>query len=96
MPPTRAALLPAITRAHYQAKIWYNDIVANPEIPTPQDFGWNLIDGVFNEVMNTLPPAPEAITELIICGCKVTRCSRISVNARKTVCSALQNHIILS
>ena len=83
MPPTRAALLPAISKSHYQAMIWYNDIVANPEIPTPQDFGWNLVEGVYKERMTTLPPAPEAITELIKCGCKVTWCSRNQCKCKK-------------
>lgn len=33
--------------------------------------------------MTTLPPAPEAITELIKCGCKVTRCSRNQCKCKK-------------
>ena len=98
MPPTRAALLPAISRIHYQAVIWYNDIVANPEIPTPQDFGWTLVDGVFKEVMTTLPPAPEAITELIKCGCKVTRCSRNQCKCKKNglFCTSKSYHPIIT
>ena len=44
MPPTKAAQLPTLSGAHYQAMIWYNDIVANPEIPSPQIYGWNLVD----------------------------------------------------
>jgi len=29
LPPTRAALIPEILRAHYQAMVWYHDVVAN-------------------------------------------------------------------
>ena len=83
MPPTRDALLPALQRAHYQAMIWYNDIVANPEIPSPQSYGWNLVDGTFKEVMTSLPPAPEAITQLVKCGCKATHCSTNQCKCRK-------------
>ena len=39
LPPTKAALTHAIARAHYQAMIWYNDIVAFPEIPSPENYG---------------------------------------------------------
>ena len=98
MSPTRAALLPAISRAHYQAMIWYNDIVANPEIPTPQDSWWNLVDGVFKEVMTTLPSASKAITELIKCGCKVTRCSRNQCKCKKNglFCTSKSYHPIIT
>ncbi|KAG1671241.1 Protein AF-10 [Nymphon striatum] len=58
MLPTTDALLPALQRAHYQAMIWYNDIVANPKLSSPQSYGWNLVDGTFKEVMILLPPAP--------------------------------------
>jgi len=39
LPPTKAALQSAIRRAHYQAMIWNNDIVPNPELPDPCSFG---------------------------------------------------------
>ncbi|KAG1669548.1 DNA mismatch repair protein Msh3 [Nymphon striatum] len=60
--------------AHYQAMIWYNDIVANPKPSSPQSYGWNLVDGTFKEVMTPLPPAPEGITQLL----NEVRCQIIS------------------
>ncbi|KAG1659614.1 hypothetical protein GQR58_022472 [Nymphon striatum] len=83
MPPTRDALLSALQRAHYQAMIWYNDIVANPKLSSPQSYGWNLVDGTFKEVMTPLPPAPEGITQLVKCGCKATHCSTSQCKCRK-------------
>ena len=35
LPPTIAALRPAILRAHYQALIWNGDILENPTLPEP-------------------------------------------------------------
>jgi hypothetical protein len=75
LPPTRAALIPAILRAHYQAMVCYNDVVANPELPEPQHYGWDLVDGHFQPVMTSLPPAPDAVTHLVKCSCAQTRCA---------------------
>ena len=33
--------------------------------------------------MTSLPPAPEAITQLVKCGCKLTHCSRNQCKCRK-------------
>ena len=42
LPPTQAALRYAIMRANYQALFWNMDNVANPELPSPEAFGWKL------------------------------------------------------
>lgn len=75
LPPTHGALLPAISRAHFQAMIWINDIVANPELPPPQQYGWDLIEGCLKAVLTPLPPAPTAVIHLVKCSCAKTRCS---------------------
>ena len=36
LPPASAALKQAILRAHYRAIVWYNYIIAHPEIPSPE------------------------------------------------------------
>ena len=36
LPPTQGALREAVLRAHYQVTVWNNDIVANPDIPSPE------------------------------------------------------------
>ena len=43
--PTKAALIQAILRAHYQAMVWKNDIIPNPRLPSPTGFGWTLEKG---------------------------------------------------
>ena len=40
LPPTQGALHQAELRAHYQVTVWNNDIVANPDIPSPEKYGW--------------------------------------------------------
>ena len=63
LPPTRGALLQAVLRAHYQAIVWDNDVVANPDIPSPENYGWEKSDNRWFPVMTRLLPAPEAITQ---------------------------------
>ena len=41
LPPTLAALKEAIKRAHHQRMVWNNDIVSNPELPSPSNYRWN-------------------------------------------------------
>ncbi|XP_014661606.1 PREDICTED: uncharacterized protein LOC106804783 [Priapulus caudatus] len=83
LPPTHAALRAAIMRAHYQALIWSVDVVANPELPSPDDYGWYLVEGQYRPVMTTLPPAPEAVIHLVRCSCAKTKCSSNHCKCRK-------------
>ncbi|CAH3146077.1 unnamed protein product [Pocillopora meandrina] len=69
LPPTRGALLKAVLRAYYQAIVWDNDVVANPDIPSPENYGWEKNDNRWFPVMTRLLPAPEAIIQLVKCGC---------------------------
>jgi len=69
LPPTRGALLEAILRAHYQTMVWNNDKVPNPNIPSPENYGWKKDNDEWLPVMTTTPPAPEAIIEMVKCGC---------------------------
>ena len=57
LPPTRGALLQAVLRAHYQAIVWDNDVVANPDIPSPENYGWEKSDNRWFPVMTRLLPA---------------------------------------
>ena len=83
LPPTKDALIPAIARAHHQALVWYNDVVSLPEIPSPLNYGWSLADGIFSAVMTPAPPAPEAVTQLVKCGCRQTRCANNQCKCKK-------------
>ena len=69
LPPTQAALHQALRRAHYQLLVWNNDHVANPVLPSPEGYGWQDEDGKWVPVMKNLPPAPEAIIQLVRCKC---------------------------
>ena len=44
-PPCRRSLVQHIKRANYQAHIWKQAHVANPDIPDPEGHGWVLVDG---------------------------------------------------
>ena len=75
LPPTQAALYQAILQAHYQMMVWNSDTITNPELLSPQNYGWRMDKDEWLPVMTTLPPAPEAIIQLVKCGCSKERCS---------------------
>jgi len=83
LPPTQAALYEAILRSHYQLMVWNNDIVPNPQLPSPQNYGWKMDEDHWLPVMTKLPPAPEAIIQLVKCGCVKERCSTNRCQCRK-------------
>ena len=76
LPPTRASLVPTIQRAHFQALIWFQDNQAHQVLPPVMDYGWENDDhrGI-RPIMCTLPPTPEAILELVKCGCVKSKCT---------------------
>lgn len=47
MPPTLAALKPAILRCLYQCMEWYKDILPHPCLPPAAEYGWKLVNGEF-------------------------------------------------
>lgn len=83
LPPTQEALRQAIKRANYQALVWNMDTVPDPQLPSPETFGWKLENEKWVPVMTPLPPAPEAIIQLVKCGCAKSRCSSNRCNCRK-------------
>ena len=91
LPPTQAALHQAILRAHYMLLVWNNDHVANPVLPSPEGYGWQDEDGKWVPVMTNLPPAPEAIIQLVRCKCAKSRCSNNRCQCQKAglVCTDL-------
>ena len=74
-----------VMRANYQAMVWNNDIhvVPQPLLPSPDNFGWKLEDNKWLPVITTLPPAPEAVIQLVKCGCAKERCSTNICQCRK-------------
>ena len=65
LPQTKAALIQAIKRAHFQRIVWYNDTAADLNIPSPSEYGWRVEAGGVSPVMTTLDPAPEVILQLV-------------------------------
>ena len=45
IPPMKAVLERHIMRATYQANVWHNALVPDPELPTPSDWGW-VMEGI--------------------------------------------------
>ena len=85
LPLTPEALKQAINRVNYQALMWNLDTVPEPQLPSPETFGWKLEDedDKWVPVMTSLPPAPETIIQLVKCGCIKTRHSTNRCNCRK-------------
>ena len=44
--PTQAALKEAILRAHYQGMVWNNERGPDPELLSPQTYGWTMDKGM--------------------------------------------------
>ena len=60
-----------------------NDKVANPESPSPGNYGWNMINNEWVAVMATEKPASEAVLHLVKCGCTKTQCTTMQCNCKK-------------
>ena len=85
LPPTQAALHQAVLRAHYQLLVWNKDIVPNPALPSAQGFGWKWKEDkkAWIPVITTLPPAREAIIQLVKCKCTKEKCAKNRCKCRK-------------
>ena len=71
IPPTQGALMQHLKRATYQAAyIWGQMLVAQPDIPSPFNWGWEDTKAGWAPKWTTLPQASKACYELIHCGCK--------------------------
>ena len=91
LPPTKAALMYHIYHAHYQAMVWCNDHSVNPQLPSPELYGWRLKDEMFITVITDLQPAPKTVIELARCGCCLRKCRGRLCSCRKVdlVCTEL-------
>jgi len=58
LPPTREALHEAISRAHYQAMMWYQDDIPHPQLPPTTNYGWKEEDDGLVPVPTRDPTAP--------------------------------------
>jgi hypothetical protein len=76
IPPSKAALVQHIRRAAFQAgHVWGQALVPKPTLPSPSDWGWQLLpEGSWTPLWTTLPEAVKSCRELVKCNCK-KRCS---------------------
>lgn len=72
LPPTTGALELHIQRAHYIAMVWRRATESHPSLPSPAAYGWKLLpeEGVYTPIRCVHPPAPDAVINLVKCGCK--------------------------
>ena len=72
LPPTFGSLYFHILRASYVAMVWKNASLNHPCLPSPVNFGWKLDEetGSFSACRCLYLPAPEAVLQLVKCGCK--------------------------
>ena len=71
LPPTSAALQYHLKRANYQAFLWKKALQARID-QEPVNHGWQLKEGRLEIVWTDLAPAPQAVMELVCCGCRGT------------------------
>jgi len=65
---TLGVIVQHILRAHYQTNIWAQDTVAEPTILDPVGLGWHDDDdATYISTVSDVPPAPEAVAELVEC-----------------------------
>ena len=82
----------ALPGAHFQALFWFQDNQAHQVLPPVTNYGWENDDhGGIRPILCTLPPAPEAILELVKCGCVKSKCTtrRCKCMANQLTCTEL-------
>jgi hypothetical protein len=72
LPPTLGALKKHISRAHVQARVLRQAAVPKQELLDPLENGYHRDnnDGQLKPTTTDVPPAPEAIMEMVRCRCK--------------------------
>ena len=91
LPPTRDELRQHLKRANYQAAIWRKSLQPMPSIPSPDGNGWKVQDGKLSIHWMDQSPAPNALLELISCGCKGVCAARCSCFKNNLPCTATCN-----
>lgn len=88
--PTKDALHWHLELANYTCLIMKSALVCNLIIPAPEGHGWTFCDqNQLQFYLMSLPAAPDAMLDMILCGCNKTKCrtgacSCLSVNLKCT------------
>ena len=89
IPRTQAALKQHIKRACYQANIWNQSLISEPELLNPSDSGWTKDTSGWQPLWTTLPEAAKSCQELIHCGCKKLCTGHCKCKKAALKCTAL-------
>ena len=87
IPPKQAALKQHINRTCFQANIWNQSMVLDPEMPEPSDWGWTKESTGWQPLWTTIPEAAKSCNELIRCNCQkgcIGRCSCVKAALKCT------------
>jgi hypothetical protein len=88
IPPTKSALLQKANRTAFQAgHIWSQALLADPMIPSLENWGWFKEGSQWLPVWTTLPEASKACRALIKCGCK--KSCKGNCKCKNQICHAL-------
>lgn len=89
LPPTRAALLPHITRVNYISMRDKSYPTASPVLPPIEQNGWTIKKGAYIAVQSLSLPAPRGVLELTKCSCKSECRGRCSCSKNGLPCTPL-------
>lgn len=90
LPPSSAAAKFHSMRVFFQTMIW--KMLSNDAL-CPEEWGWNLNNGMLLPVMTDLPPAPDELLKIIRCNCNGD-CGTLRCTCRKhnLLCSNVCGH----
>ena len=91
LPPSSDAAKYHIQRAAFQSFIWRQADQPQPEVPSPTECGWSMVEGTLSPVLTSLPPIPKACKELVQCKC-TKGCSNNSCSCRRWGTSFVLRH----
>lgn len=90
IPPTKAALIQHTRRAAYQAgHCWHQMMIADPVLPSPNDWGWKMGSNEWELFWTTQPEATKACRDLLRCSCKKGCRGQCKCNKAALPCTAL-------
>lgn len=74
LPPTSDSICQYARRATYQTYIWRMALTARPDLPPPEENGWEKIADTFRPHCVTKDPAPSSLLELTTRQSKKSAC----------------------